>query len=146
MENKVISKKAEIAEIVKAFKQNLDLKSSEMSEKRLKIFKKCIERNEKIVNDKNKTDIKYIDDELSTIRTVFNGFCDMYNIDYTSKPVSTFIENPDWIKNKKFTINPQNYKDNKCFQCSIIICLCHKEIKKNPERIAKLKPYTNNLN
>ena len=38
MENKVICKKAEIAEIVKAFKQNLDLKSSEMSEKRLKIF------------------------------------------------------------------------------------------------------------
>ena len=38
MEYKVISKKVEIAEIVKAFKQNLDLKSSEMSEKRLKIF------------------------------------------------------------------------------------------------------------
>ena len=27
---------------------------------------------------------------------------------------STFIESPDWIKNKKCTINPQN-KDNKCF-------------------------------
>ena len=38
MDNKVISKKAEITEIVKAFKQNLDLKSSEMSEKILKMY------------------------------------------------------------------------------------------------------------
>ena len=70
----------------------------------------------------------------------------MYNIDYTLKPVSTFIETSDWIKNNKCIINSQNYKDNKCFQYYIIICLYHKEIKKNPERIAKLKPYINNLN
>ena len=39
MDNKVIKKKAEIAEIVKIFKQNLELKYSEMSEGRLKILK-----------------------------------------------------------------------------------------------------------
>ena len=27
-----------------------------------------------------------------------------------------FIHSPDWIKNKKATINPINKKDNKCFQ------------------------------
>ena len=27
---------------------------------------------------------------------------------------NTFVESPDWIKNKKCTINPEN-KDNKCF-------------------------------
>ena len=37
MDNKVINKKAEIAEIVNIFKQNLELKSSEMDEKRLNI-------------------------------------------------------------------------------------------------------------
>ena len=37
MDNKVINKKAEIAEIVNIFKQNLELKSSEINEKRLKI-------------------------------------------------------------------------------------------------------------
>ena len=40
MDNKVINKKAEIAEIVKIFKQSLELKASEMNERRLKIFKK----------------------------------------------------------------------------------------------------------
>ena len=74
MDNKVINKKAEIAEIVNIFKQNLELKSSEMDEKRLTIFKKCIERNEKIVNNKDETDIEYINDELDIIKRIFNGF------------------------------------------------------------------------
>ena len=62
------------------------------------------------------------------------------------KPAITFIETPDWIKNKKSTINPQNFKDNKCFQYSVIISLYHKQIKNNPERISKIKPFSINLN
>ena len=58
---------------------------------------------------------------------------------------NTFVESPDWIKNKKCTINPQN-KDNKCFQYSIIVSMHHKEIKNNSERISKIKPFINNLN
>ena len=58
---------------------------------------------------------------------------------------NTFIESPDWIRNKKCTINPQN-KDNKCFQYSATIPLYHKEIKNNPELISKIKPSINNLN
>ena len=58
---------------------------------------------------------------------------------------NTFVEFPDWIKNKKCTINPQN-KDNKCFQYSIIVSMYHKEIKNNPERISKIKPFINNFN
>ena len=58
---------------------------------------------------------------------------------------NTFVESPDWIKNKKCTINPQN-KDNKSFQYSIIDSLYHKEIKYNPERISRIRPFVNNLN
>ena len=39
MDNKVINKKAEIADIVQIFKQNLELKSDEMTEKRSNILK-----------------------------------------------------------------------------------------------------------
>ena len=63
MDNTVINKKAEISEILKIFKENLDSKSSEMSERRLKILKNCIEKNEKIVNYKDETDIEYINYE-----------------------------------------------------------------------------------
>ena len=63
MDNTVINKKAEISEILKIFKENLESKSSEMSERRLKILKNCIEKNEKIVNNKDETDIEYINYE-----------------------------------------------------------------------------------
>ena len=58
---------------------------------------------------------------------------------------NVFIKTPDWIKNKKCSINPQN-KDNKCFQYSITISLYHKEIKNNPGIISKIKSFINNLN
>ena len=69
----------------------------------------------------------------------------MCNIDYSPKNESTFIETPDRIKNNKCRINPQN-KDNKCLQYSIVIFTHHKEIKNNPERISKSRPYVNNFN
>ena len=53
----------------------------------------------------------------------------------------SYINSPDWIKNKKATINPINKKDNKCFQYAII--LNHEEIRKNPERITKIKSFLN---
>ena len=41
----------------------------------------------------------------------------------------SYIASPDWIANKKATINPKNEKDNKCFQWSIIAGLNHNIIK-----------------
>ena len=58
---------------------------------------------------------------------------------------NTFIESPEWIKNKKCTMNPQN-KDNKCFLYSITVALNYQNIKNNPERISKIKPFINSLN
>ena len=56
-----------------------------------------------------------------------------------------FIETPEWIKNKKCVINPQN-KDNKCFQYSITLSLYHNRVNNNPQRIPKIKPFINNFN
>ena len=58
---------------------------------------------------------------------------------------NTFIESPEWIKNKKCTMNPQN-KDNECFLYSITVALNNQNIKNNPERISKIKPFINSLN
>ena len=40
------------------------------------------------------------------------------------------IDSPEWIKNKKATINFVNQKDNKYFQYAITVALNHEEIKK----------------
>ena len=58
----------------------------------------------------------------------------------------SYIDSPDWIKNKKATINPINKKDEKkikCFQYAITVTLNHEEIKKDLQRITKVKPFIN---
>ena len=53
---------------------------------------------------------------------------------------------PDWIKNKKATINPINKKNNKCLQCTETVALNHKEIKRNPQRMKKIEPFIDKYN
>ena len=55
----------------------------------------------------------------------------------------SYINHPDWIKNKEATINPINKKDNKYFQNTVTVTLNHKEIGKHSERITKIKPFMN---
>ena len=56
------------------------------------------------------------------------------------------MDSPDWIKNKRATINPINKKDNKCFQYIVTVTLNHEEIKKDVQRIMKIKPFMNKYN
>ena len=44
----------------------------------------------------------------------------------------SYIKSPEWILNKRATINPKN-KDNKCFQYSITAALNHQNIENHPE-------------
>ena len=55
----------------------------------------------------------------------------------------SYINSPDWIKNKKATINPINKKDNKYFQYTVTVALNHEEIGKTPEKITKIKAFDN---
>ena len=52
----------------------------------------------------------------------------------------SYIDSPEWLKNKRATINPKN-KDNECFKYAIIAALNHKQIKNHLERISSLKPF-----
>ena len=52
----------------------------------------------------------------------------------------SYIDSPVWIKNKEATINPINKKDNKCFQQAVTVSLNYEEIKKDLQRITKIKP------
>ena len=54
--------------------------------------------------------------------------------------VESYIASPDWIADKKATINPKNEKDNKCFQWSIIAGLNYNIIKeKELKKLLKFK-------
>ena len=56
-----------------------------------------------------------------------------------------YTESPEWIKTKKAVINPQK-KDEEGFKWAVIAAFHHDQIKKDNQRISKLKPYENQYN
>ena len=57
----------------------------------------------------------------------------------------SYTDSSKWLKNEKATINPKN-NDNKCFQYAITVALNHEQIKKDPPRITKIKPFIGQYN
>ena len=55
----------------------------------------------------------------------------------------SYIDSPDWIKNKKATINSINKKYNKCFQYAVTVAFNSEQIGKHAEIITKIKPFIN---
>ena len=58
----------------------------------------------------------------------------------------SYIDYPKWLKNNKTTINPQNKKDDKCFQYALTVALNYEKIKKDLQRISKIKPFIDQYN
>ena len=81
--------------------------------------------------------------DLTTSRTsssfVFESVeeCNMHLHKIDLRRGASYIDTPDWIKNKKCVINPKNINDVYCFMYSITMALYHNELGSNPERISK---------
>ena len=58
----------------------------------------------------------------------------------------SYIDSPDWIKNKKATINSINKKDDACFQYAVTATLNHEKIGNYSERKRQTKPFINKHN
>ena len=57
----------------------------------------------------------------------------------------SYIDSPQWLKNKKSTINPKN-NDDKCFQYAVTLALNLNSIDNHPRRISKIKPFIDQYN
>ena len=94
----------------------------------------------KSLKNRNQNNLESVKDNrfvFDYVQLLYYGKC--HNINSTRG--GSYIDSPDWIKNKKATINPINKKDNKCFQYAVTIALNHEEINKDPQRITKIKPF-----
>ena len=61
-----------------------------------------------------------------------------YHIHKTSlKRGNSYIKSPEWILNKRATINPK-IEDNKCFEYSIVTALHNQQIGSHPERMSNI--------
>ena len=45
---------------------------------------------------------------------------------------------PEWVVNKRATINQKNLSDNKCFQYSVTVALHHQDNENHRERTANI--------
>ena len=57
----------------------------------------------------------------------------------------SYIDSPKWLKDKKSTINPKK-NDDKCFQYAVTLALNIDKIKKDPQRVSKIKPFIEKYN
>ena len=57
----------------------------------------------------------------------------------------SYIDSPKWLKDKKSTINPTN-NDHKCFPYAATLALNLDKIKKDPQRISKIKLFIEQYN
>ena len=64
-------------------------------------------------------------------------FYELHNISLNRS--GSYIDFPKWLK-KKTTINYKN-NDGKCFEYSVVVALNYQIVKKNQERISKIKPF-----
>ena len=59
----------------------------------------------------------------------------------TLKSGSSYKPSPEWIDNKKWTINPYDIDDNNCFLYSIVAALNYQSIPNHHERISNLESF-----
>ena len=84
---------------------------------------------------------------MSGSEFVFDGVNVLYYDlnEISSNRGGSYIDSPEWIKNKKATINPNN-NDNKCFQYALTVALNYKKFKKDLQRISKTEPFIDQYN
>ena len=80
---------------------------------------------------------EFVFDYVESLNYIF------YKVDL--KRSESYIETPEWLKDKGATINCQN-DDDKCFQYGIAIALNYDEIESNHQRVNKVKPFIDQYN
>ena len=109
---------------------------SELDEIIEELFESLLQRYQKLLEGStNRSDLVF--DSVDAL---------YYNLDKISLSRGrSYIDSPEWVKNKNATINPKNNYD-KSFQYALTVALYYQNIKNNPERISKIKPFIDQYN
>ena len=85
------------------------------------LFNTLLQNFQRIQKTSNERGSEFVPDSVELLEY------ELHKIDIIR--AESYIISPDWIANKKATINPKTEKDNKCFQWSIISGLNYNNIK-----------------
>ena len=100
------------------------------------LFKSFLQRYEESLQEK----MKGSDFEFDGVILLY------YDFNKTSlNRRGSYIDSPEWIKDKKSTINPK-HNDYKCFQYAVTVALNRDKINKHLQRVSKIKPFIDQYN
>ena len=100
------------------------------------LFKSFLQKYEENLQEK----MKGLDFEFDRVNFLYYDFNKI-----SINRGGSYIDSPKWLKNKRSTINPKN-NDYKCFQYAVTSTLNLDKIKKDPQRISKIKPFIEQYN
>ena len=124
--NKIKQKKLEIKTIIDDFRELIEIYGSNYDEKTVNTLKKCLAKEEDLWCDEEDDNIEELNNCIEYLNSLKNRYFGEYQTERPNLIFDYFIKTAEWIKHKKYTINPQT-KDNKCFQNSIVVSLYHKK-------------------
>ena len=90
---------------------------------------------------------EHLQEKMKGLEFEFDGVNFLY-YDFNKISINrgkSYIDSPKWLKGKKSTINPTN-NNYKCFQYAVTLALNFDKIRKNPQRISKIKPFIDQYN
>ena len=88
-----------------------------------------------------------LQEKMKGLDFAFDGVNSLY-YDFNKTSINrggSYIDSPQWLKNKKSTINPKN-NDDKRFQYAVTLALNLNRIDNHPERISKIKLFIDQYN
>ena len=101
------------------------------------LLKRYQEKLEEKIKDSKFTsecvDLLYYEDSKFASECVDLLYYDLHK--RTLRTGKSHKESPEWLINKRASINPQDEDDNSCFQYAITVALNHQNIENHPERI-----------
>ena len=98
------------------------------------LFKTFLQRFQNAKEKSNERGSKFIHESVGSLYYIHHKI---------SSKGKSYIESPEWLKNKKATINPKNEKDDNCFQYAITVALNYQNIKRDQKRLSKIKLFIN---
>ena len=100
------------------------------------LFKSVLQRYQESLQEK----MKRSDFSFDSVNSLYYGFNKI-----RLNRGGSYIESPEWIENKKSTINPKN-NDDMCFQYAVTVALNYDKINRVHPKVSKIKPFIDQYN
>ena len=102
------------------------------------LFESLLQRFQEARETLNNRGSEFIHDNVGLLHYCFHKI--------RLKRGGSYVDSPEWLKNKRAIINPKYKKGDNYFQDAITVALNHQNIERDHQRISKIKPFISQYN